>query len=157
MWAPMRSLPWQNCKNWTPFCSGEKIFNFFTRDLTIYTRERRVRMAQFFLKIDFLVQHMGTSPQVKMASRYGLHPWLWLLMIPMCVPTKRKVEVCVAISSCDVINLVNPVTGQDRKKIQLEKDSSIDDKLPNAYPLLPLNSSPLPPPPPSPPSPPIPG
>ena len=31
-------------------------------------------MAQFFLKIDFLVQHMGTSPQVKMASRYGLHP-----------------------------------------------------------------------------------
>ena len=32
MWAPMRSLPWQNCKNWTPFCSGEKIFNFSTRD-----------------------------------------------------------------------------------------------------------------------------
>ena len=28
----MRSLPWQNCKNWTPFCSGEKIFNFSTRD-----------------------------------------------------------------------------------------------------------------------------
>ena len=28
----MRSLPWQNYKNWTPFCSGEKIFNFSTRD-----------------------------------------------------------------------------------------------------------------------------
>ena len=32
MWAPMRSLPWENYKNWTPFCSGEKIFNFSTRD-----------------------------------------------------------------------------------------------------------------------------
>ena len=39
------------------------------------------RMANFFLKIDFLVQHMGTSLQVKIASRYGLHPWLWLLKL----------------------------------------------------------------------------
>ena len=74
----MRSLPWQNCRNWTPFCSGEKISP--RAILTIYTRERRARMAQFFLKIYFLVQHMGTSPRVKMASRYGLHPWLWLLL-----------------------------------------------------------------------------
>ena len=30
--------------------------------LTIYTRTGHACMAQFFLKIDFLVQHMGTSP-----------------------------------------------------------------------------------------------
>ena len=52
----------------------EKKFNFSTRD------PGHLRKAQFFLKIDFLVQHMGTSPQVKMASRYGLRPWLWLLV-----------------------------------------------------------------------------
>ena len=38
-----------------------------------------VRMADIFLKIDFWVQHIGTSPQVKMEFRYGLHSWLWLL------------------------------------------------------------------------------
>ena len=30
--------------------------------LTIYMRVRHVRMAQFFVKIAFLVQKMGTSP-----------------------------------------------------------------------------------------------
>ena len=33
------------------------------------------RVAQFFLKIDFLAQHMGTRGR----HAYGLHPWLWLL------------------------------------------------------------------------------
>ena len=42
--------------------------------LAVYTRARTHVWRNFFLKIDFLVQHMGTSPQVKMASRYGLDP-----------------------------------------------------------------------------------
>ena len=52
----------------------EKNFNFSTRDPGRLHACPHARMAQFFLKIDFLVQHMGTSPQVKVASRYGLHP-----------------------------------------------------------------------------------
>ena len=77
----MRSLPGKIVKIGRQFVRV-KTFSISPRAiLTIYTRERRARMAQFFLKIDFLVQHMGISPQVKMASRYGLHPWLWLLTL----------------------------------------------------------------------------
>ena len=59
----------------------EKKLNLSTRDPGHLHACTHARMAQFFLRIHFLVQHMGTSPQVKMASRYGLHPWLWLLLL----------------------------------------------------------------------------
>ena len=52
----------------------EKNFNFSRRDLGHKNACAHACMAQFFLKIDFLVQHVGTSPHVKMAFRYGLHP-----------------------------------------------------------------------------------
>ena len=53
----------------------EKNFNFSTRDPGRLHACAHACMAQFFfLKIDFLVQHIGTNPQVKIASRYGLHP-----------------------------------------------------------------------------------
>ena len=52
----------------------EKNFNFSTRDPGHLHACAHARMAHFFLKIDFLVQHMRTSPQVEMASSYGLHP-----------------------------------------------------------------------------------
>ena len=42
------------------------------RPLRIYARVAH-EMAQFFLKIVFLAQHMGTNLTVKMTSRYGLH------------------------------------------------------------------------------------
>ena len=82
MWAPMRSLPWQNFKNVERHFEWMGKISISPRAiLTIYTLARRARMAQFFLKIDILVQHRGTSPQVKMAPRFSLHPCLWLLII----------------------------------------------------------------------------
>ena len=60
---------------------GLKNFQFLHAQSWPFTRVSVARVwRNFFLKIDFLAQHMGTSPQVKMASRYGLHPWLWLLL-----------------------------------------------------------------------------
>ena len=53
----------------------EKNFNSSTRDPGRLHACAHARMAQFFSKNRFfLVQHMGTGPQVKMASRDGLHP-----------------------------------------------------------------------------------
>ena len=55
----------------------EKLFNFSTRDpehLHAYAHSCMAHFCFFFLKIDFLVQHMGKSPQVKITPRYGLHP-----------------------------------------------------------------------------------
>ena len=53
----------------------EKNFNFSTRDPGRLHACAHARMAQFFSKNRFfLVQYMGTGPQVKLASRYGLHP-----------------------------------------------------------------------------------
>ena len=53
----------------------EKKFNFSTRDRGHLHACAHARMAHFFSKKkEFLVQHMGTSPQVKAASRYDLHP-----------------------------------------------------------------------------------
>ena len=52
----------------------KKNFNFSTRDPGHLHACAHARMAQFVLKIDFLVQHIGKSPQVKMVSSYGLHP-----------------------------------------------------------------------------------
>ena len=51
----------------------EKNFNFSTRDPGRLHACAHARMAQFFSKNRFF-EHMGTSPLVKMASRYGLHP-----------------------------------------------------------------------------------
>ena len=46
----------------------EKNFNFSTRHPGHLLACAHARMAQFFLKIDFLVQHMGTSPQLVTVS-----------------------------------------------------------------------------------------
>ena len=67
-------FPDKNLKFGRHFEQVEKNFNFSTRDAGHLHACALARMAQFFLKIDFLVQRMGTNPQVKMASRCGLHP-----------------------------------------------------------------------------------
>ena len=68
MWAPMRSLPKQNCKNWTPFCSGEKIFNFSTRDPDhLHALESRAYGA-IFSKNSFF----GTTHGDKPTSQNGI-------------------------------------------------------------------------------------
>ena len=46
----------------------ENNFNFSTRDHGHLHACAHTRMAHFFLKIDFLLQHMGTSPQLVTVS-----------------------------------------------------------------------------------------
>ena len=68
-------FPGRILKFGSDFEREEKNFNFSTRDPGRLHACAHARMAHFFSKNRlFLVQHMGTSSQVKMVSRYGLHP-----------------------------------------------------------------------------------
>ena len=55
------------------------------------------RVAQFFLKITFLAQHMGTRGP----HAYGLHPWLWLL-----ISSSDQRQIKISSSENKTINLL---------------------------------------------------
>ena len=66
-------FPGQTIKFGRHFEWVEKNFNFSTHDPG-RLRARAYGVIFFSKNIYFLVQHMGTGPQVKMVFRYGLHP-----------------------------------------------------------------------------------
>ena len=108
----MRSLPWQNYKNWTPFCSGEKIFNFSTRDPDHLHALASRAYGAIFSKNRFF----GTTHGDKPPSPNGIS-----LRSPSLIMAPAKTQAYVH----EIINFLNKYFG-DQSKLSNFDDSWMD-------------------------------